>query len=140
MIKHYIEVIKNFQFLRYYAYQLPTTNTKQIFILLSYFRDNPTKAEMQTMDKNCLPIFKYFRSQRKSKVLVHGFGDSAEDSLMFPLLRDGRYTWDLDIIYIHVLLHKYTFIKHTIVIVIIMTKTHLIKLFKINVSTLSQII
>lgn len=44
---------------------------------------------MQTMDKNCLPIFKYFRSQRKTKVLVHGFGDSAEDSLMFPLLRDG---------------------------------------------------
>jgi hypothetical protein len=45
---------------------------------------------MQTMDKKCLPIFKYFRSQRKSKVLVHGFGDSAEDSLMFPLLRDGK--------------------------------------------------
>lgn len=54
-----------------------------------YTRDNPTRAEMQTMDKNCLPIFKYFRSQRKTKVLVHGFGDSAEDSLMFPLLRDA---------------------------------------------------
>lgn len=47
---------------------------------------------MQTMDKKCLPIFKYFRSQRKSKILVHGFGDSAEDSLMFPLLRDGMHT------------------------------------------------
>lgn len=46
---------------------------------------------MQTMDKDCLPIFKYFRPQRKSKMLVHGFGDSAEDSLMFPLLRDGMY-------------------------------------------------
>lgn len=48
---------------------------------------------MQTMDKKCLPVFKYFRSQRKSKVLVHGFGDSAEDSLMFPLLKDGNYTY-----------------------------------------------
>lgn len=46
---------------------------------------------MQTMDKNCLPVFQYFRPQRKTKVLVHGFGDSAEDSLMFPLLRDGMY-------------------------------------------------
>lgn len=55
------------------------------------YRDNPTRAEMQTMDKDCLPIFKYFRPQRKSKVLVHGFGDSAEDSLMFPLLRDGMH-------------------------------------------------
>lgn len=59
--------------------------------MFTLYRDNPTKAEMQTMDKNCLPIFKYFRPQRKSKILVHGFGDSAEDSLMFPLLRDGTY-------------------------------------------------
>lgn len=58
-------------------------------------RDNPKKAEMQTMDKNCLPVFKYFRPQRKSKILVHGFGDSAEDSLMFPLLRDGMYLYYL---------------------------------------------
>lgn len=56
-----------------------------------YRRDNPTRPEMQTMDTNCLPVFKYFHPQRKSKILVHGFGDSAEDSLMFPLLRDGMY-------------------------------------------------
>lgn len=56
-----------------------------------HHRENPTRAEMQTLDKKCLPIFKYFRPQRKTKVLVHGFGDSAEDSLMFPLLRDGMY-------------------------------------------------
>lgn len=61
----------------------------KVWHITSQYRDNPTKAEMQTMDKNCLPIFKYFRSQRKTKILVHGFGDSAEDSLMFPLLRDG---------------------------------------------------
>ncbi|XP_050546295.1 lipase member H-like [Daktulosphaira vitifoliae] len=54
-----------------------------------YTRDNPIRAEVQSMDKNCLPIFKYFRPQRKTKVLVHGFGDSASDSIMFPLLRDA---------------------------------------------------
>lgn len=62
-----------------------------INIIFTLLRDNPTKAELQTMDKKCLPMFTYFRPQRKSKVLVHGFGDSAEDSLMFPLLRDGMY-------------------------------------------------
>ncbi|XP_050420598.1 lipase member H-like [Adelges cooleyi] len=54
-----------------------------------YTRDNPIKAEEQLMDKKCLPVFKYFRPERKSKVLVHGFGDSATDSIMFPLLRDA---------------------------------------------------
>lgn len=53
------------------------------------YRDNPIKAEEQLMDKKCLPVFKYYRPERKSKVLVHGFGDSATDSIMFPLLRDG---------------------------------------------------
>lgn len=66
--------------------------------LCLFHRDNPTRAEMQTMDKNCMPIFKYFRSQKKTKILVHGFGDSAEDSLMFPLLRDGMHTLHSDVI------------------------------------------
>ncbi|KAG8335782.1 hypothetical protein J6590_060000 [Homalodisca vitripennis] len=53
-------------------------------------KDNPKRAEKRAMNDTCLPVFKYFKPQRKSKVLVHGFGDNAADSLMFPILRDGR--------------------------------------------------
>lgn len=57
---------------------------------LVVFRENPKRAERRSMNESCLPVFKYFKPQRKSKLLVHGFGDNAADSLMFPILRDGE--------------------------------------------------
>lgn len=42
------------------------------------------------MNESCLPVFKYFKKARRTKVLIHGFGDNAEDSLMYPILRDGN--------------------------------------------------
>lgn len=64
---------------------------KKVFILyIHFFRENPKRAERRSLNETCLPVFKYFKPKRKSKVLVHGFGDSAEDSLMFPILRDGE--------------------------------------------------
>lgn len=55
-------------------------------------RENPNRAERRFLNETCLPVFKYFKPKKKSKVLIHGFGDDAEDSLMFPILRDGQST------------------------------------------------
>lgn len=42
------------------------------------------------MNGSCKPLFKYFKSQRKTKILIHGFGDNVKESFMAPALRDGR--------------------------------------------------
>ncbi|XP_039285547.1 uncharacterized protein LOC111057670 [Nilaparvata lugens] len=57
-----------------------------------YSRHNPTRAEKRTMNASCLPVFKYFKAGRPSKMLIHGFGDSVQDSIMYPILRDAFLT------------------------------------------------
>lgn len=88
------------------AYSLILTSDRLIAnggfcrITCKLFRENPTRAEMRSMNESCLPVFKYYKPQRKSKVLVHGFGDSAENSLMFPILRDGKCLSQISILVI----------------------------------------
>lgn len=55
------------------------------------FRDNPNKAEVRAMNKSCLPDFKYFKNKKKTKILIHGFGDNVKESYMVPILKDGLY-------------------------------------------------
>lgn len=42
------------------------------------------------MNKSCKPVFKFFKGQRKTKFLIHGFGDNVRESYMAPALRDGK--------------------------------------------------
>ncbi|KAJ8875390.1 hypothetical protein PR048_023285 [Dryococelus australis] len=54
-----------------------------------YTRDNRDEPEVGTINDTCRPVFQHFRSSRRTKVLVHGFGDSVADSYMVPLLKDA---------------------------------------------------
>jgi hypothetical protein len=56
---------------------------------LLYTRDNPEVPEKRSWNNSCLPVFKYFKPSRPTKVLVHGFGDSSAGSYMFPELTDA---------------------------------------------------
>ncbi|KAI5750754.1 hypothetical protein M8J77_001006 [Diaphorina citri] len=54
-----------------------------------YTRKNPKDPEVRSMTAECKPVFKHFKPSRRTKILVHGFGDNSDESLMFPLLRDA---------------------------------------------------
>ncbi|XP_065205840.1 pancreatic lipase-related protein 2-like [Planococcus citri] len=54
-----------------------------------FTRDNANKAEVRSMNKSCLPVFKYFKNKKKTKILIHGFGDNVKESYMVPTLKDA---------------------------------------------------
>lgn len=54
-----------------------------------YTRKNPKEPEIRSMTADCKPVFKNFKPSRRTKFLVHGFGDNHDESLMYPLLRDA---------------------------------------------------
>ncbi|GLG98059.1 Phospholipase A1, partial [Gryllus bimaculatus] len=58
---------------------------------LLWTRENPRKAERLRLAAHCAPQphFRRFSADRPSVLLVHGFGDSAAASYMYPVLRDA---------------------------------------------------
>ncbi|RZF45329.1 hypothetical protein LSTR_LSTR010416 [Laodelphax striatellus] len=66
-----------------------STNQVENVEFYLYSRHNPNRAEKRTMNASCLPVFKYFKAARPSKFLIHGFGDSVQDSIMYPILKDA---------------------------------------------------
>ncbi|XP_065332042.1 phospholipase A1 VesT1.02-like [Cloeon dipterum] len=57
-----------------------------------YSRDNPDEPERAYFKKSCKPSFKFFKSSRPTKFLIHGFGDGVQTSLMYPILKEAFLT------------------------------------------------
>lgn len=51
------------------------------------------KGEKRLYSNDCRPVFPSFSPNRRTKILIHGFGDNEAQSYMYAELRRGKFQY-----------------------------------------------